>query len=431
MEYANIRRIGADTHEVNEHDLLVMDDTLRVLHDGKLYGVRENHVTGKHDYEVMTISKLQNVHVAYTVPPTVRDNPTTTEHRLYTEIMAYITKQEDIDAIRKTKIKANKPGHVYVDSKDNAYLYIGNRTMLNPATMQTLSGHIYIMLSFNSIVKEVDNKLIVNMDYVRARAKVNEHNELEFNAWTHITAYNNPRTMIMEVPFIDKPLAGLALGTLSGIILSSWSFKATDGNLTLYPLTDAVASKPAKKQVFTPSVPVDDQVQVKGTLRKDGNVALTLSTPVVMPNDMTAQLTNAGVDVKAVKATVSAVYYVNPAYAYKLLDWDATRMICQVVPATPSKSTAGQTVSVAWLTKPCVVDMYDSISEWQRPARVAELLFSTNQPANITPNTLKALPVLANTLSQAYVDAMTRLLTVIDQQGATLHDDAVAFAQSA
>lgn len=188
---------GQNVHEFAEDELLMVDGQLMMFHGGRLYAA--NYV-GDPD-------KFSYIRPVYAVSNALRDAPDTPEHAVFLDACAQLRLQKFRE---RTSVKANRPGHVYVDRHGEMCAYLGHRRIVNDQLM-ALEGHLYIKAGHMDLYAAARRATLGGPDFVSA---CRDRLLLEVRADGAVTAtraqvtvhvYRKPRRMLADL----GPLANL------------------------------------------------------------------------------------------------------------------------------------------------------------------------------------------------------------------------------
>lgn len=137
-----------DRHTLYDGDLVVGGGDYQVIANGRHYCATGHN--GTVDY--ITV---------YRVPAERRDTPGTPENKAFKTILKAIELETLVEQKTCTdqKVKGKVPGHLYLNREDYLYLYLGRLTLVNPTTLETISGYMYQKLGWlrNQYCRIADN----------------------------------------------------------------------------------------------------------------------------------------------------------------------------------------------------------------------------------------------------------------------------------
>ena len=81
------------------------------------------------------------------------------------------------------RVRGDQPGHVYMDAWRRVTVYVGKGTLLDPSTLEVLSGHVYVRLGSEYGVLPTDAvHIMINGD-------------VRFTGLRHALEYSTPRVV--------------------------------------------------------------------------------------------------------------------------------------------------------------------------------------------------------------------------------------------
>lgn len=128
-----------DQHTLYDGDLVVGMGDYQVIANGRHYCKTGHNGTVDH----LTV---------YRVPAEKRDTPGTPENKAFKTILKAIELETLVEQKTCTdqKVKGKVPGHLYLNREDYLYLYLGRLTLVDPTTLETISGYMYQKLGWLS-----------------------------------------------------------------------------------------------------------------------------------------------------------------------------------------------------------------------------------------------------------------------------------------
>jgi hypothetical protein len=184
-----INATEAAKHEFSNEDLTVIDGKFHVFLNGVFY-------TSSDCLNPALLSNNQN---AYVVPKNVVNDPETIEHKLFADIMRLATVQDL--AKHGKKMKANKPGHVYINASGVVFLYLGNIKLMNIDTLNGMAGHAYIALN------GADYQLMASPDihkFIGDNLKIVDNTLYSTFTWFNIFVNKNPKTVAIDAGYFGE-----------------------------------------------------------------------------------------------------------------------------------------------------------------------------------------------------------------------------------
>ncbi len=197
-------------------------EDMHTLRDGDLFiGICEYNVVanGRH-YNSKGYSHSIEHTTAYLVPYEKRDTPGTPENKAYLEILQAIklatVVENNID--EKQKILGKIPGHMYFSKKEHLFIYFGKKTLVDPTSLQTISGHIYMNVGYllqNEFAVGEDGQLTVSKDALKDAPIVDENGVADYTVLSRhrsieLKVTKNPASFIADIgEYTDKNITGL------------------------------------------------------------------------------------------------------------------------------------------------------------------------------------------------------------------------------